>query len=66
MIAIGVSTWDHGDGEALDAFDAGNPLTTDGSLVDVVSNPPPVPPSNVDHHCTTVHVVYLHLTRICE
>ena len=66
MIAIGVSTLDHGDGEALDALHAGNPPPTDGPLIGVVSNPPPVSPSKVDHHCTTVHVVYLHLTRICE
>ena len=66
MIAIGVSTQDHGDREALDAFHADNPPPTDGSLIGMVSDPPPVPPSKVDHHRTVVHVVYLHLTRICE
>ena len=66
MIAIGVSTQDRGDGEAPDAFHAGNPPPTDEPLVGVVSNPPPVLLSKVDHHCTVVHVVYLHLTRICE
>ena len=63
---IGVSTQDHGDGEAPDAFHTGNPPPIDGPLVGVVSYPPPVPPSKVDHHRTAVHVVYLHLTRICE
>ena len=63
MIAIGVSTHDHGDREALDAFHTGNPPPTDGPLVSVVSHPPPVPPSKVDHHHTAVHVVYLHLTE---
>jgi hypothetical protein len=29
----------------------------------VVSHPPPVPPTKVDHHCTAVLVVYLHLTE---
>ena len=66
MIAIGVSTRDHGDGEAPDAFHANNPPLTNEPLIIVVSHPPPVPPSKVDHHCTTVHVVYLYLTRICE
>ena len=61
MIAIGVSTLDHGDGEALDAFHASNPLSTDGSLIGVVSHPPLVPSLKVDHHRTTIHVVYLHL-----
>jgi len=63
MTAIGVSTPDHGDGEASDAFHTGNPPPTDGPLVGVVSHPPPVPPSKVDYHCTTIHVVYLHLTK---
>ena len=66
MTAIGVSTQDHGDGEAPDAFHTDNPPPTDGPLVGVVSDPPLVLPSKVDHHCTTIHVVYLHLTRICE
>ena len=66
MIAIGVSTWDCGDGEALDAFHASNPPPTEGPIVGVVSHPPPVPPSKVDHHRTAVHVVYLHFTRVCE
>ena len=66
IIAIGVSTPDHGDGEAPDAFNAGKPPPTDKPLIGIVSHPPPVPPSKVDHHCTVVHVVYLHLTRICE
>ena len=66
MIAIGVSTQDHGDGEALDAFHASNPPPTDGPLVGVVSDPPLVPPSKVDHHHTAIHVIYLNLTRICE
>jgi len=52
MIAIGVSTLDHGDGEALDAFHTGNPPPTDGPLIDVVSHLPLVPPSKVDHHHT--------------
>ena len=63
MTAIGVSTLDCGDGEALDAFHAGNPPPIDGPLVNVVSHPPLVPPSKVDHHRTAVHVVYLHLTE---
>ena len=66
MIAIGVSMQDRGDGEAPDAFHASNPPLTDRPLVGVVSDPPPVPSSKVDHHHTAVHVVYLHLTRICE
>ena len=66
MIAIGVSTQDSGDGEALDAFHTGNPPLIDGPLIGVVFHPPPVPPSKVDHHHTTTHVVYLHLTRIHE
>ena len=36
-----------------------------GPLVIVVSHPL-VPPLEVDHHRTAVHVVYLHLTRVCE
>ena len=63
MTAIGVPTQDRGDGEAPDAFHAGNPPPTDGPLVGVVSHPPPVPPSKVDHHRITIHVVYLHLTE---
>ena len=43
MMAIGVSTQDRGDGEATDAFHAGNPPPTDGPLIDVVSDPPLVP-----------------------
>ena len=66
MIAIGVSTQDHADGEASDAFHAGNPPPMDGPLIGVISDPPLVPPSKLDHHRTTVHVVYLHLTTICE
>ena len=50
MIAIGVSTLDHGDGEALDALHAGNPPSTDGHIISMVSDPPPVPPLKVDHH----------------
>ena len=57
MTAIGVSTQDHGDGEALDAFDTGNPPPIDRPLIGVVSDPPPVAPSKVDHHRTVVHVV---------
>ena len=49
MTAIGVSMQDHGDGEALDAFHAGNPPSTDGPLIGVVSHPP-IPPLEVDHH----------------
>ena len=52
MTAIGVSTQDRGDGEATDAFHAGNPPPTDGPLIDVVSDPPLVPPSKMDHHHT--------------
>ena len=63
MIAIGVSMLDHGDGEAPDAFHAGNPPPIDGPLIGMVSHLPPVPRSKVDHHCTIVHVVYLHLTK---
>ena len=44
MTAIGVSTQDHGDGEAPDAFHASNPPPIDGPLIGVVSDPPPVPP----------------------
>ena len=66
MTTNGVPTQDRGDGEASDAFHAGNPPPTDGPLIGVVSNPPLVPPLKVDHHHTAVHVVYLHLTRICE
>ena len=66
MIAIGVSTQDRGNGEAPNAFHIDNPPPTDGPLIEVVSNPPLVPPSKVDHHCTVAHLVYLHLTRICE
>ena len=66
MIAIRVSTQDHGDGEALDAFHTGNPPPIDGPLVGMVSDPSPVPPSKVDHHRTAVYVIYLRLTRICE
>jgi hypothetical protein len=43
MIAIGVSTLGHGDGEVPDAFHAGNPPSTDGPLVGMVSHPSPVP-----------------------
>ena len=53
------------DGEALEAFHADNPPPTDGPLVGVVSHPP-VPPLEVDRHHTAIHVVYLHLTRVCE
>ena len=63
MIAIGVSTLDHGDGEALDALHAGNPPSIDGPLIGVVSHPPPVPPLKVDHHHTAIHIIYLHLTE---
>ena len=63
MIAIGVSMQDRGDGVALDAFHAGNPPLIDGPLIGVVSHPPLVPPSKVDHHRTAIHVVYLHLTE---
>jgi len=63
MTSTRVSTSDHGDGEALDAFHTGNPPPTDGPLIDVVSHLPLVPPSKVDHHRTIVHVVYLHLTE---
>ena len=63
MIAIGVSTLDHGHGDALDAFHAVNPPPTVRPLVGVVSHPPLVPPSKVDHHRTAVHVVFLHLTK---
>ena len=52
MIAIGLSIVDRGDGEALDAFHTGNPPPIDESLIGVVSHPPPVPPSKVDHHHT--------------
>ena len=62
MTAIGVSTLDHGDGEAPDAFHTGNPPPIDGPLIGMVSHPP-VPPLEVDHHHTIVHVVYLHLTK---
>ena len=51
------------DGEALEAFHAGNPPPTDGPLVSMVFHPP-VPPLEVDHHYTAIHVVYLHLTRV--
>ena len=51
------------DGEVLEAFYAGNPPPIDGPLIDVVSYPP-IPPLEVDHHRTAVHVVYLHLTRV--
>ena len=63
MTAIGVSTLDYGNGEAPDAFHASNPPLTDRPLIGMVSHPPPVPPSKVDYHCTTIHVVYLHLTK---
>ena len=63
MITIGVSTQDHGDGEASDAFHAGNPPPIDGPRIGVVSNPPLVPPLKVDHHQTAFHVVYLRLTK---
>jgi hypothetical protein len=66
MTTIGVSTQDHGNGKALDAFHVDNPPPIDEPLVGVVSDPPPVPSSKVYHHRTVVHVVYLHLTRICE
>jgi hypothetical protein len=66
MTAIGVSTQDRGDGEAPDAFHTDNPPSTDEPLVGVVSDPPSVPTSKVDHHHIAVHVVYLHLTRICK
>jgi hypothetical protein len=39
------------DGEAPEAFHAGNPPPTSGPLVDVVSHPP-IPPLEVDHHHT--------------
>jgi hypothetical protein len=61
MTAIGVSMPDRDDGEAPNAFHANNPPPTDGPFVDVLSHPPPVPPSKVDHHRSAVHVVYLHL-----
>ena len=51
------------DWEALEAFHAGNPPPTDGPLVGMVSHLP-VPPLEVDHHHTAIHVVYLHLTRV--
>ena len=63
MIAIRVSTPNHGVGEALDAFHTSNPPSTDGPLIGMVSHPPLVPPSKVDHHRTAIHVVYLHLTE---
>ena len=63
MIAILLSMPDHGDGEAPDAFHTDNPPPTDGPLIGMVSHPPPVPCSKVDHHCTVVHVVFLHLTE---
>ena len=63
MTAIRVSMLDRGDGEAPNAFHAGNPPPIDGPLVGMVSHPPLVPPSKVDHHRTIVHVVYLHLTE---
>jgi hypothetical protein len=63
MTAIGVSMPDHGDGEAPYAFHADNPPSTDGPLIGVDSQPPPVPPSKVDHHHNVVHVVYLHLSE---
>ena len=63
MTAIAVSTQDHGNGEAPDAFHDSNPPPIDGPIIGVVSDPPPVPPSKVDYHCTTIHVVYLHLTK---
>jgi hypothetical protein len=53
------------DGEALKAFHAGNPPPTDGALVGMVSHSL-IPPLEVDHHRTAVHVIYLHLTRVCE
>jgi hypothetical protein len=53
------------DAEAPKAFHAGNPPPTDGPLVGVVPYPP-VSPLEVDHHRTAVHVIYLHLTRVCE
>jgi hypothetical protein len=31
-----------------------------------VVSQPPVPPLELDHHRTAVHVVYFHLTRLCE
>ena len=43
MTAIGVSTQDHGDGEAPDAFHTDNPPLIDGPLIGMVSDPPPVP-----------------------
>ena len=57
MTTIGVSMQDRGDGEALDAFHISNPPPIDGPLIGVVSDPPPVAPSKVDHHRTVVHVV---------
>jgi len=48
MTAIRVSTQDHGDGEAPDAFHASNPPPTDEPLIGMVSNSPPVPPLKVD------------------
>ena len=55
--------WSSIDGEALEAFHPGNPPSTDEPLVGVVSHLP-VLPLEVDHHHTTIHVVYLHLTRV--
>ena len=63
MTAIGVCMPNHDDEEVPNAFHASNPPPIDGPLIGVVSHPPPVPPSKVDHHCTAVHVVYLHLTE---
>jgi hypothetical protein len=42
---------DHGRAnvESQEAFNAGNPPSTDGSIVSLLSNPP-VPPLEVDHH----------------
>ena len=52
MTAIGVSMQDRGNGEALDAFHVVNPLPIDGPLISMVSDPPLVPPSKVNHHRT--------------
>ena len=51
------------DGEAPEAFHTGNPPPINGPLIGVVSHPL-VPPLEVDHHHTAIHVVYLYLTRV--
>jgi hypothetical protein len=65
MNIMGVYTLDRGHGEALEAFHASNPPLTDGPLVSVVSHPP-LPPSEVILSCANIHVVSLHLTRVCK